>query len=95
MSKQFVFLGFVGLVEEELYQETSPFATPQFTKRSSTEMVHSVQESSAGGAIGGLEQTEMGQFSASEETYEMPQYYPDRGNQVAIYGATGTLGRIH
>ncbi|XP_056626561.1 interferon regulatory factor 3 isoform X3 [Triplophysa dalaica] len=89
--------GFVDLAEEELYQENSHCVTPQFTKESSTEMVHSVQESyrtSAGGAIGGLEQEEMGQFSAAERTYEMAQYFPDGehvGNQVANHGATGTL----
>ncbi|KAI7796578.1 interferon regulatory factor 3 [Triplophysa rosa] len=87
--------GFVGQVEEELYQETSPFATPQFTKRSSTEMVHSVQECyRTSAAISGLEQTEMGQFEAAERTDETAQYYPDGehvGNQAANYCATGTL----
>ncbi|XP_056626566.1 interferon regulatory factor 3 isoform X5 [Triplophysa dalaica] len=60
----------------------------------SSKQVQESYRTSAGGAIGGLEQEEMGQFSAAERTYEMAQYFPDGehvGNQVANHGATGTL----
>lgn len=100
LSLIIIFPGCVGLVEEELYQEASTCAIPEFTKESSTEMMNSVQESyrtSAGGAIGGLEQTDMGQFSAAKRTYKTTQFHPDGEhvvNQVATNGMIGT-GRRH